>query len=87
MIPTTPSFVEVVAKAIGRNRMWQHADAEVRKYHGKGIENTEILEDTFEKAFLDVWDGQTSNDEHQRQVFRADAIAAISAINLKLLTT
>lgn len=85
LIPTNDEIIEVVAKAICKNRMWNDADRELKGIYGKGLADIATLEESFELIFENLWNGQSAHDNAQRQQYRADADAAISAINLKLL--
>lgn len=85
LIPSTPSIIEDVAIAICRNRMRADVDAEIRKVYGSGLDDNQVFDSKFESAFSAIWAGKSEYDEMKRQQYRADAVAAISAINLKLL--
>lgn len=84
LIPKTEQFVEAIAMAIAKNRILRDAmdSIESVKVHvPDAMEQVElVLDGTFEK----IWNSQGS--DKPRQMFREDAMAAISAINLKLLS-
>ena len=86
-IPATVEFVEDIAKAIARERLYQETISILVNI--VGIDNT-LLEDTVEKSvdsvFEIMWAGKTKEDEANKEIFRKDALTAIRTINLKLLT-
>jgi hypothetical protein len=88
LLPTDDAFIEDVARAIAKNRLIGDAGVIVDKILGveTKIDMTETMEGMFDPIFDALWAGQTPNDEQQRIMYRADARAAVSAINLKLLT-
>jgi hypothetical protein len=45
------------------------------------------IENEFDRIFERLWAGTTVGDERQKALYRNDALAAIRAINLKLLTS
>lgn len=87
LLPVNDDFVEVVAKAIARNRMYQDASAAMEDMIGIRLEAADQLESTFEKIFDRLWSGTSAHDERQKAQYRSDAKAAIAAINLKLLVS
>ena len=87
LLPTNDDFVDVVAKAIAKNRIYEEASSTMEDMIGVGIASSSQLESTFEAVFDALWNGHRPLDERQRSQYRTDARAAISAINLKLLTT
>lgn len=87
LLPTDESFVEDVARAIARNRLYGDAADAVRELTGIEISVHERLEDSFDIMFEKLWAGDLPEDMRQKASYRSDALAAISAINLKLLTT
>ena len=87
-IPTDPEFVEHVAKAIARNRMHQDAAGAITNLIGKQISLEETsFEKTLDNIFDRLWNGKSDNDQAQRDNYMNDALAAISAINLKLIAS
>lgn len=85
LVPVNDDFVEVVAKAIARNRVSAEAAESFREVTGINIESTD-LEDRLDRIFEALWEGSSAEDQHQKIQYRVDARAAIAAINLKLLT-
>ena len=87
-IPTDPEFVEHVAKAIARNRVQQNASAAIRDIIGKEIQlEGKSFEKTLDTVFEKLWKGDSPMDKQQKEDYTRDALAAISAINLKLITS
>jgi hypothetical protein len=89
LIPTDKDFVNDVAKAIARTRWARDATIELDKmFDGRIYEVSEfVLEQSISRVFETMWNGTKPNDEEQRENYRNEAVAVISAINLKLLTT
>jgi len=87
-IPTDPEFVEYVARAIARGRVHQDAAKAIQDIVGKDIQlESESFEKSLDAIFEKLWNGNSSLDKNQRANYIRDAIAAISAINLKLITS
>lgn len=87
MLPSDDDFVEHVARAIARDRLYRDASATVQDMIGVPIENVESLEGTFNRVFDALWAGDGEVDRRNKNEYRADARAAIAAINLKILTS
>ncbi len=87
LIPTDEEFIEHVARSIAKNRLEQDASASMTELLGVKIDISEKMEATFDKVFETLWSGESENDLRQKTNYRADALAAINAINLKLITT
>lgn len=87
LIPTDDAFVEEIAKSIARERIRKDSFAIIEDITGIKLESEEIAEITFDKVFENLWSGTSPADELNRAGFRRDALAAIGAINLKLITT
>lgn len=87
LLPANDAFVDTVAKAIAKGRMYRDASLAMKDMIGVGIEDSERLESTFDRIFDSLWSGTSAQDENQKNLYRDDARAAISAINLKLLTS
>jgi predicted lipoprotein len=87
LIPTDESFVEVIARSIAKNRLEQDASTSMTELLGVKIDISEKMEATLDRVFETLWAGSTENDQHQRATYRSDALAAINAINLKLITS
>ena len=87
-IPTDPEFVEYVAKAIARGRVHQDAAAAIQDIVGNEIKlEGKSFEKTLDSIFEKLWTGSSPMDKQQRENYTKDAMAAISAINLKLITS
>ena len=85
LLPVNDAFVDTVARAIAKNRMHRDASAALENIIGVGLGDSDRLESTFDTIFEGLWNGTTQHDEEQKDQYRADARAAIAAINLKLL--
>ncbi len=86
MLPTDDQFIETIAKAIGRDRLFREASDLLETVVGIKLPESTDIEDRFDREFEFLW---TSSDEESvwnREGYRADAIAAINKINLLLLT-
>lgn len=86
MIPTDDEFVEQIAMSIARERMYREASDVLEDVVGVRIEDVSIMDQSFDAVFHKIWNGTSELDYNQRDSYRADARAAISAINLKMLT-
>lgn len=86
MLPTDAEFVETIAKAIAKNRLYNDAAATMENMIGVKLVGDEKLEETFSGIFERLWAGTDPADIHQKDLYRQDAKSAIAAINLKLLT-
>jgi len=84
LIPKTEQFVEAIAIAIAKNRILQDAKDSIESVKVHVPDAMEQVEDILDGTFEKIWNAQGA-DKH-RQMFREDAMAAISAINLKLLS-
>lgn len=82
MVPCDPAFVEEIAKAIARERIHRGA-ADSMAMIPEVYENVAPL---FDRMFDVLWEGDTEVDEQQRISYRSDALAAINAINLRMIT-
>ena len=87
LLPTDSDFVESVARAIAKDRLFREASAALDEMMGVKIDAHVALENTFDRVFEMMWSGTSEVDERQKAGYRNDARAAISAINLKLLTS
>ena len=87
LLPVNDEFIEIVAKAIAKNRMHQDASLALQDLIGIGLNDSDSLELTFDKIFERLWSGNTAHDEGQKDQYRSDARAAVAAINLKLLVS
>lgn len=86
-VPTDEQYIETVARAIARNRLHQDASDSMQNALGISFDMSEKLEETFDGIFERLWAGNSENDLKQKANYRADAVAAINAINLKLIIT
>ena len=85
MIPVNDEYVDLVAKAISRNRMQQGVSDVLLDMTGTSLSQSETLSQSFDYLFDLVWNGSDPQDEIQKNEYRNDARAAIAALNLKLL--
>lgn len=89
MLPNDSAFVEMIAKSIARSRARRDAAIVFQQITGLALEHIETLvpEDTIDSIFEKVWNGTSQHDQEEKNGYIQDARAAISAINLSLLTT
>lgn len=87
LLPADDNFVEDIAKAIARNRLFSDAESIINTSIADiPFDTAEALEVAVAAIFDQMWQDPSHNGEYQRGVYRTDARVAISAINLKLLT-
>lgn len=88
MLPTSEEFVDHVAKAIARARWEKDASAALSAMLGGRIEEIPevLVEESINRVFESLWNGNQPQDRVQREAYKTEATAIISAINLKLLT-
>ena len=86
LVPTSDSFVEEVAKALGRDRLFRDASALLQLQLGITLKETDTLDARFDSAFEQLWAAVDEDAEWNRDNYRADAIVAINKINFLLLT-
>ena len=87
LLPTNDqAFIMMIAKAIGRERLFHVTNVTVKDATGYGINDDPILLQRLESEFELLWKGTKPKDDDVRQRFYDDAVAAINAINLYLLT-
>lgn len=86
LLPADIEFVEAVARAIAKDRLFREASVALDDMIGVKLDASP-LESAFDRVFDMMWSGTTEVDERQKAGYRNDARAAISAINLKLLTS
>lgn len=87
LLPVNNDFVELVAKAIAKDRMRRDVSTELNSIIGVELESSDNLESASEQLFDRLWSMTGARDENQKSHYRSDAKAAIAAINLKLLTS
>ena len=84
--PTSDSFVEEVAKALGRDRLFRDASALLHSKLGISLKESERLDARFDSMFDTLWESDDEEAEWNKENYRADALIAINKINLLLLT-
>jgi hypothetical protein len=87
MIPSDDATIETVARAIARSRIHRDADQALVRMAGVSLNDNQRLEESFDRIFEILWNRDDPADHRERETYRADARAAISAINLKLVTS
>lgn len=87
LIPTDSEFIEDIARAIARSRLHTDASNTMEELTGVPLRDPDLLENTLDLVFDQLWAGQDEASARQRTAYRADALAAIRAINLKLIAT
>ena len=86
LIPTSEAFVEEVAKALGRDRLFRDAADMLKTNVGITLQETEALDARFDGVFEQLWAGDDEEAEWNRESYKADTLAVINKINLLLLT-
>ena len=86
LVPTSDAFVDEVAKALGRDRLFRDASDLLKMKLGVTLKETEALDARFDNVFEQLWAGEDEEATWNRDNYRADALAAINKINLLLLT-
>lgn len=86
MIPVDDEYVEAVAMAIARNRLFHDACNSLSSMTGISMKDNELLTRSFDIVFERLWKGNSEIDIQRKNAYMDDARAAIAAINLKLLT-
>lgn len=86
MLPIDDQFIEQVAKAVGKDRLFREASALLENTIGVNISQAGISEDRFTHEFEKLWAGTDEECKWNREEYRADARAAINKINFLLLT-
>ena len=85
MLPVDDDFVEVVAMAIAKNRLFHDASNTIETMTGEKMQSNDLVDKTFDSIFEGLWSSQGPEHDLQRSKYREDARSAISAINLRLL--
>lgn len=86
LIPTNPEFVEAVAKAIGKDRLYRDAADMLKATLGIVVRDSESLDRRLDVEFEKLWTGEDDESKWNRENFMADALTAINRINFMLLT-
>lgn len=86
LLPTDEQFVESIAKAIGRDRLFREASDLLETVVGIKLPESNALEDRFDNEFEYLWNSEDEECVLNRDSYMADAIVAINKINLLLLT-
>ncbi len=90
LIPTDERFIEAIAKSIAKARMLDDAgyDIDTIVSSAVGIDCLTInkIDKIVNEVFEGVWNSSAEEDKVQREMYMKDAVAAISAMNLELLT-
>lgn len=89
LLPADADYVDTIARAIARERYGRDAIGALEHMLGQKVSDIpeNILEESINRVFDSLWNGDTDNDKKQRENYRAEARAVISALNLKLLTS
>lgn len=87
LLPINDDFIMSIAKSISRERLLADTDAAMKYAAGYSLFDDPILVDRIGIEFEYMWGSLDPADKEVRDRFRNDAIAAINAINLLLLTT
>lgn len=87
LIPTNPEFVETVAKALGKDRLYRDAVDLLRTTLGIVVKDSESLDRRLDIEFEKLWVSDDEESVWNRENFRADALVVINKINFMLLTT
>lgn len=85
LIPTGPEFVEIIAKEIGKDRLYRDAASLIETQLGIDIKDVGISK-RFDIEFERLWNGKDEESVWTRESYIADATTAINKINLMLLT-
>lgn len=86
LIPTDEQFVESVAKAIGKDRLYRDATNFLMSTLGIAIKDSDTLERRIDIEFEKLWASNDAESVWNKENFKADALIAINKINLALLT-
>lgn len=86
MIPSDDAFIEEIAKEISKNRLKIDAAILFENIAGVKVRDDSVLFTLIDSSFNALWDGVTKVERDSRAAYIEDARAAISTINLKLLT-
>lgn len=86
LLPTDDQFVENVAKAIGRDRLFREAADLLETAIGVKLPDSDAIDARFDSEFEYLWHAKDDECVWNRESYRADAVVAINKINLLLLT-
>lgn len=87
LIPVDEDFIESIAMAIAKDRLHRETVSIIEKVAGENVASlTDMVDKSVDSVFEIMWNGITKDDEDNREIFRADALAAIRSINLKLMS-
>lgn len=86
LLPTDHDFVERIARAIGRDRLFRDASDLMKISTGVGLDESADSE-IFDREFELLWHDPSEVSVWNVEGYRADALAAIRKINLLLLTS
>ena len=86
LLPVNEQFVELVAKAIARDRLHREAQDLIKYTMGIALPDSPALERRFDTEFEQLWVGHEDECVWNREQYTIDAITAINKINLLLLT-
>lgn len=87
ILPVNDEFIEEIAKAIGRERLYRDAADLLLNTLGINMKvDDPVLEKKFDKEFEILWAGKDDECIWNRENYIADARVAVNKINLLLLT-
>ncbi len=86
LLPTDAAFVENVAQAMGRDRLFREAAELLKSAVGLDLTNNDAADARFDIEFHKLWNSDNEECVWNRESYRADALVAINRINLLLLT-
>lgn len=86
LIPTNEEFIEEIARSIALDKFLRDVNDGMNQFGKMKVIQEDEIRQAFNEAFNKVWISENPADELSRESYRAVAITAIRAINLKLLT-
>jgi len=86
MLPTNDEFIEEIARAISRDRLFREAADLLQSATGHRLDESPNIDKEFGREFDRLWSSKDEIGELNRESYRADARVAINRINLLLLT-
>ncbi len=88
LLPTNNNeLILAIAKSMSRERLFHDADITVKQVSGYSIKDDPTLLGRLEEEFEEFWKGTLPVDAEMKKRSCSDAVSAINAINLYLLTT